>query len=288
MTGLQRIIWIASYLKSGNTWMRLLLANVFADEGGVDINHVDRFTSSDVRQELFDRAAGRPFRAEQVEDWLAMRDKVRPALAASKPGHHFVKTHSMVGQVGPHHLIRPDVTAAAICMIRNPFDVLPSFARHMSCSLDETLEYMCEPDHLTTGPTGIAEMIGSWDRNVTSWTDASGLVRHVTRYEDMLADTEGEMRKVLAFLKVPVKDGKLRRAIRMSRFDKLRAQERKSGFKERPPGMDAFFATGKAGGWRDVLSPAQVARIRGAFLPVLERFYPELVAETGAIAEGAA
>jgi hypothetical protein len=45
------------------------------------------------------------------------------------------------------------------------------------------------------------------------------------------------------------------------RFDRLRAAEDQDGFVERQPGMDRFFRRGIAGGWRDSLSPEQIARI---------------------------
>lgn len=288
MMDLQRIVWLASFPKSGNTWMRLLLAHYFLPKGEVDINSIHRFTTADVRQDFFDRAAGRPFKAKDIEDWLAMRAKVLPAIAASKQGHHFVKTHSLVGQMGPYHLIMPEVTAAAIFMIRNPFDVLPSYARHLSCDIDTALDWMLDRDHLNATPTGIAEVIGRWDEHAISWVDAPGLPIHVTRYEDMLADTEAEMRKVFAFLRLPVQDGQLRRAIRAASFKSLQKEERQKGFKERPTGMQTFFTTGTSGGWRDVLTPKQVGRVHDAFGSALERFYPELVSETADFAAGVA
>lgn len=48
--------------------------------------------------------------------------------------------------------------------------------------------------------------------------------------------------------------------------------------------MERFFAKGRAGVWREDLTPAQVGRIREAFLPTLEKWYPEMLAETEAFA----
>ena len=45
--------------------------------------------------------------------------------------------------------------------------------------------------------------------------------------------------------------------------------------------MKQFFASGKAGGWREALSPDQIARIRAEFTPALQKLYPDLFAETG-------
>ena len=65
-----------------------------------------------------------------------------------------------------------------------------------------------------------------------------------------------------------------------SQVDDLKKQEEELGFTERPDGMKTFFAKGQAGVWRDELTAEQVARIREAFLPTLEKWYPELLEET--------
>ncbi|MCL5776664.1 sulfotransferase domain-containing protein [Limibaculum sp. FT325] len=288
MQSAQRIIWLASYPKSGNTWTRGFLANYFAPKSEqLDINSLRRFTTGDVRQDFFDRAAGRPFHAADFDEWLLTRPKALRLIALSKPHHHFVKTHSRIERIGDIDLIPPEVTAAAIYIIRNPFDVAQSYARHLVSSLDAAIDRMMDARAVNYGPTMICEVLGSWETHVQSWLSAPGLPRHVMRYEDMVADPERAFRGLLGFLRAPVNDGQLRRAIRAASFEQLRKQEEKAGFVERPPGMERFFAKGKAGSWREDLSPAQVARLREAFLPTLETWYPELLEETATFAAGA-
>lgn len=288
MASLQRIVWLASYPKSGNTWTRVLLANYFMPPGQApDINSLYRFTTADVRQDFFDRVNGGPFVARDVAHWLETRPKVLRAIAASKPGHHFVKTHCQVRRLGGHDLILPEVTAAAIYVMRNPFDLVLSYARHLGEDVALTIDRMANPQAMNAGETRIFEVIGRWDDHIGSWTDAPGLPRHVMRYEDMVADTERAFRGLFAFLRVPVQDGQLRRAIRAASFESLQKQEREKGFRERPPAMQQFFATGRAGGWREKLTPAQVARIRAEFLATLERHYPEMLEETAEVAASA-
>lgn len=288
MQNLQRIIWLASYPKSGNTWTRSFLANYFLPKGEApDINSLRRFTTGDARQDIYDTVAGRPFMAADFDEWALMRPKVLDHIAASKPGHHFVKTHCKIDRIGPIDLIPPRVTAAAIYVLRNPFDVAPSLARHMSMSIDEAIEFMENPIAFSATDTNIFEVLGRWDDHVASWTGAQGLPLHVLRYEDLSDDTERGFRALLGFLRAPVRDGTLRRAIRASSFKELKKQERQKGFVERPAGMESFFAKGKAGAWREDLTPAQVARIRESFLPTIEKWYPELLDQTADVAREA-
>lgn len=287
MQSLQRIIWLASYPKSGNTWTRMLLANYFMSaDRPPDLDTLHRFASSDVRQDLYDLLAGGRFEARNFDHWVEVRPKVVRMIAASKPGHHFVKTHCQARRLGPHDLIPPDCTAAAVYVMRNPFDVAVSYSRHMCETVDETISRMADPKRASGTNTYVFEFSGRWDDHIASWLGAPGLPLHVMRYEDMLANGERAFRGLLAFLRVPIQDGKLRRAIRAASFDSLRKQERERGFRERPEGMEAFFATGRAGCWRERLSPAQVARIRTEFLPTLQRHYPEMLDETAMAAAG--
>ena len=143
MNDLRRIIWLASFPKSGNTWVRSFLANYFQPPGKtLDINSLRHFTTSDVRQDYFDKAAGRPFKGETIDDWIAVRPKALRLIAASKDGHHFVKTHCQVAKIGPIDVILPEVTAAAVYILRNPFDIAPSYARHLSLDVDAAIERM--------------------------------------------------------------------------------------------------------------------------------------------------
>jgi hypothetical protein len=233
-----------------------------------------------VRQDFFDMAAGRPYRGKTVEEWIAVRPKALRLIAASKPGHHFVKTHCQVGKVNGVDLILPEVTAAAIYIIRNPFDVAPSYARHMSLEMDAVIDRMTNGLATHANTNGVMEITGRWDDHIYNWTKAPGLPVHVMRYEDMLANAAKEYRALFGFLRVPVDKAKMRRTLEATSFRALQKQERETGFGERPPKMEQFFATGRSGGWREELTPAQVARIRSEFLPALERWYPEMLNET--------
>ena len=281
MSNLQRIIWLASFPKSGNTWVRVVLANYFQPPGRtLGINELHKFTTADVRQDFFDRAQGRPFRGKTLEDWLEARPKALRLIAASKPGHHFVKTHCQVMKLGETDLIPPEVTAAAIYILRNPFDLAGSYARHLSADAETAIGRLLDRLSTNNSPTNIVEMIGRWDAHVASWTDAPGLALQVMRYEDMVADPDKAFRRLFAFLGKPVDEGRLARTLAGASLSALQQQEQQEGFMERPAGMDRFFAKGRVGGWREELTPAQVGRIRAEFLPALEKWYPEMLDET--------
>lgn len=278
---LRRILWLASFPKSGNTWTRSFLANYFSPQGqSLDINHLRKFTTADVRQDFFDRAAGRPFVARDFDDWLIMRQKALALIAGSKPGAHFVKTHSRIDRIGPYDLIPPAVTAGAIYILRNPFDVALSYSRHLGLGVDETIERMLQPKAINTTPTRIFEVIGRWDDHIASWMTPQGLHRHLMRYEEMTANPSAAFTALLTFLRAPIDPARLARAIAETSFEAMQKHEAEHGFIERPATMERFFAKGQSGAWRDDLTPPQIARLRDGFAPALKRWYPELASET--------
>lgn len=286
MSDLQRIIWISSYPKSGNTWMRSFLAHYMMPPGEApDINNLRKFTTGDSRQDIFDAAAGRKFRAKSSEEWMEMRPRVLRMIAASKPNHHFVKTHCQAVKYLDKDLIPPELTAAAIYILRNPFDLSLSFARHMSIDVDAAIGRMVDGNTMMSTETGIVEALGRWDEHIASWTTAPGLPLYVVRYEDLLAKPAKNFSVLLnEFLRLKVDKPKLAKAVKATSFSAMKKQETDLGFFEKPAGMESFFNKGQAGVWRDELTPAQVGRIRQEFLPTLEKRYPEMLKETAEFA----
>ena len=286
MTNLHRIIWLASYPKSGNTWMRSLLAHYFMPKGAApDINNLRQFTTGDGRMDFYAAAGGGSYHAESVEDWLKVRPRALRLIAGSKNSHHFVKTHCQAINYMGQDLIPSEVTAAAIYILRNPFDVSLSYARHMSSTVDEAIELMGRRDNIMGSPQHVYDILGRWDEHIDTWVNAQGLAVHLVRYEDLLNKPGPTMRQLLeGFLKVKVDAPKLAYAIKSTSFEAMRRQEEQLGFAERPAGMAQFFAKGQAGAWREDMTAAQVARVRELFLPAIERWYPAMLDETAGVA----
>lgn len=287
MQDLRRIIWLASYPKSGNTWIRTLLAHYFMPKNKApDINNLRLFTTGDTRADIFDAAVKGKYHADGPDEWINVRPKVLHLIAASKPNHHFVKTHCQASKYLGVDLIPPQFTAGAIYILRNPFDLAPSFARHLNTDIDTAIGIMLDTAAITGTENGIYDAIGRWDQHVTSWTNAPGLTLHVMRYEDMIDHTARTIRTLLkTFMKVPVDPTKLAYAVKSTSFQALRQQEEELGFTEKPAEVERFFAKGQAGVWREDLTPSQVARLREGFSETLAKWYPELEAETADFAK---
>ena len=271
------VVWLASYPKSGNTWMRAFLHNLFHNEARpTDLNRMQgEIFQSDGALMWFQMLDRRPVTEWPPEDVAAMRPKVCELIARGQPGSVFCKTHNALMTVHGHPTINLGVTSGAVYVVRNPLDVASSSADFMGTSLDQTIELMATdylemPHDLERNNVSIFS--GSWSQHVASWTGGASERLHVVRYEDMLERPSATFGKVARFLGLKPSRQRLLRAIRNSSFRTMRAQEAAGGFRERSDHQKSFFRRGRAGGWKEELSESQVRRICEAHEEQMKRF----------------
>lgn len=258
------IIWLASYQKSGNTWVRAFLANLLRNpERPVPINDLPQFALGDGFLIHYETLSGRPAAAITAAEFHALRPRLHAWFAQSSPDNPFVKTHNACVSVEGQPLITPTATAGAIYVLRNPLDVAVSFSHHHQIGLQEAVDRICDDRNVIPASKNQREQyLLSWSSHVNSWVKAPGLKCHVLRYEDMLAAPRKAFGELVKFLGLPDNPARLKKAIRFSSFKELSDQEKKARFVEsRPDGKAAFFRQGKVGAWRDALSATQVDKI---------------------------
>lgn len=271
------IYWLASYPKSGNTWFRTFLANYQRSEDEpVDINALQTGGIASHRG-LLDEILG----IETSDLDPDEIDRLRPlAHDWEMTGAEtvFQKTHDAftIASDGTP-LLGSQRTRGALYFIRNPLDVAISYAHHNSSSIDKAIEQMGRENHgLNRSRKSIYRQVrqhmGTWSQHVLSWIDAPALNILVMRYEDMHNDGWNQFSRAVTHLDLTLDEERLARALRFSAFDVVKQQEAKSGFAERPAGMDGFFRKGKVGDWRDQLTDSQIARIIADHGAVMRRF----------------
>jgi hypothetical protein len=270
-----KLVWIASYPKSGNTWVRAFLHNYIRQgDAPYDINALTDLTAADVNAERYHRYDPRPASQYAIADVQRMRRLVHRDLTGLARTLVFVKTHNARLQVEGAPLITPEVTAGAICIVRDPRDVAVSYSAHLGRSLDDTIARMADPEAATGGTDAkVYERHGSWSAHVQSWTHPPDPTTRVLQYEALVAAPEAIFSQVIAWLGQPPPPERLKRAVGFSDIAELRAQEAAKGFKERVAGSTApFFGAARPGHWRTALSPAQQARIERDHGTTMARF----------------
>ena len=268
------IIWLASYPKSGNTWLRAFLHNLFVSAlKPASINELGRFARLDPDGPAYESLAQRLLKDMSPEEIAALRPKVHRALTRTSPDSVFVKTHNFLGEAGGVPLITMECTAGAVYVVRNPLDVVLSMTRHYGSTIDEAIAALNDPAFHTSSPEHpIAVVHNSWSTHVMSWTQNPNAALHVLRYEDMMEKPVKTFGALARFLALDPPRERLKKAIRSSSFNMLRKQEEAQGFGERSPFSERFFAVGKTGQWRKQLTPQQVDAVVTANREQMERF----------------
>ncbi len=275
------IFWLASYPKSGNTWIRILLANYqTAERGPVDINALalhgmvggfDRAT--------FDSYVGIKSSCLSSAVVERLRPAVYRAMAREAAAPLFIKVHDAWTLTDRGEPVYPrEVTAGVVYILRNVLDVAASAASHWGVTIEEAVHDLCDTcKALSSGrnrlSVALPQQLRSWTGHIRSWIEESKLPVHVVRYEDLMADTTGAFDKVLAFCRLDRDGEKLRRAVSHSRFEVLREMERTVGFRERPPhARGRFFRRGEIGSWREEVPSDLVRKLIDAHGDMMHRF----------------
>ena len=260
------IVWLASYPKSGNTWLRAFLANLVANRADpLRPNEIRDYTDSEARADRFSELAGRPNTELTIAELSALRPLVHASIAQRAQGTRLVMTHNFAGSFEGHPTFNWAVTAGAIYVVRNPLDVAVSMTHHFGLTLDEAIERLGDDRVASVNDElFVSHVIGSWSTHVRSWADmaerASGKVI-VLRYEDLLEKSSKHFAKAAKLVGLGHDKARIERAARHARFDTLAALEKRDGFVEAVDEKTRFFRKGRAHQWREALSRAQVERI---------------------------
>jgi hypothetical protein len=269
------LVWLASFPKSGNTWLRLFIANYLMNaKEPFPINKAHLLTFGDMMGAPYEKLAGKPLAELDDEMIDALRPRVHRALAAQKADIMLVKTHQAVILRGRYPTVTPDVTRASIYVVRNPLDVAVSYAHHYGRQPSEIIEALDSPWHKLPGDKKsiVTQYLGRWSDHVLSWVDDGALAPLVLRYEDMKREPHREFTRAIRHLGMDVDEERLDRAIGFSSFDELSRQESKAGFVERSKNTDRFFRGGRIGDGVRNFDEKEIRKIIGDHREVLMRF----------------
>jgi hypothetical protein len=250
-----KLIWLASYPKSGNTWLRAFLHNyLLAPATPHSINALTELTAVECAA-AFHHPPGEPLTTQQTQQ---RRPAVHKRLTQLAAGPIFVKTHNANLAVAGVPLCTPALTAGVIHLVRDPRDIALSYSAFLNKPVDDIIAFMANPQAANRATDAqVFELLSSWSIHTNSWAEAKN--RFSVRYEDLLADPAGQFARLIQFLGAPADPDRLQKAIRFSDFAALSTQESATGY--RAAGTQKFFRTGTVRQWEAHLTQAQSARI---------------------------
>lgn len=249
--------WIASFPKSGNTWVRYILAQLLYD---------------------FDLETSR------IDATIPDLNNWEGDLTHQYNGAFTIKTHLKYDEL-PAQM----KTRNAIYIVRHPGDVFVSILGYMAPNKDpDLLAEIHEQffDENGSFPSWHELRFGGIVENVMSWSEAAEAGEDIlfVRYEDILANTVSEIQRMAAFLGCDADESRCRVVAERTQFDNMRSLEEQQiaeqrndmfllehGYKDGDPNF-RFMRSGKSGEYHDTLAPATIQRLRELCVPILERF----------------
>ena len=269
----KNIIFISSYPKSGNTWVRILISSLLDNLITQEKNNLKNFNFKDLEKiNMFSQLAyfrnikGYAIKEDGVLDdnftinnWINAQKLINQNSSKTK----FFKTHNIRGKINGKNFTDETVCLGFIYISRDPRDIAISKAKYMNTSIDVSIDRMLNDEKVITCPTKVNEYVNTWENHVTSWYSFNKVPRLMIKYEDMLKDTKKIIVQIIEFInltssfKIANNEEIISHVLENTNFSNLKKMESNQGFVESVPHSN-FFRKGTSGQWKDVLDKNQI------------------------------
>lgn len=253
------IVWLASYPKSGNTWVRAFLNRLFFDEDSLTgMNRIPKFSSRHFFPNFEDFQPEGPGAIRK--HWISAQERI----CRMTSGISVIKTHNINAEFGEYAFTREEFTYAVIYIVRDPRDVLPSFAHHMGVSHDDALEMMLDPRQIIGTLEEPCEFLSDWGTHVRSWRSMKNRPYILIKYEDLIKSPKKSFARLTDLFAKRLSNAEMDEIIQSVSFDSLKKKEELTGFIEASEN-GVFFRRGKVGEWRDLDYKRYIAPLEQRF-----------------------
>ena len=268
MTNNKKIIFLASYPKSGNTWLRSIISSLIYNQGNFhfeDLKKIILFS----QMANFKNIDNPKFNSQGNIDFNWISDnwiRAQKNINKQKKNVVFYKTHSVRGIVNNNFFTDESVCLAFIYVIRDPRDVIVSLSKHMGENISDSIQKVLYEKNRMTSFQKVNELISTWKNNIDSWMNFKTVPRLIIKYEDMVNDIDSCILSIINFLNfignsnLKIDNNLLKSVKESTSFNKLQSLEKQFQFSEATINTK-FFRKGVVGEWRQILSQKQAKQI---------------------------
>ena len=262
------IIWIASYPKSGNTWVRSIISSLIYSNDGVFsfdlLKNIQQFPNKAHFENLTEKFQDIH---ELKKFWIPAQDRINLDKKLK-----FFKTHHINCKIGEYPFTNKDNTLATIYIVRDPRNLVNSFTNHYTINKNTAKEHITSPKFVTgtfykqNKKNNVFTIMGSWKDHYNSWTKKNDNLLLI-KYEDLLSDPNKEINKIIKFITKYINfnydDAKINNIINSTSFEKMKKMETDKGFHEAVQNKVNenkvnFFNLGKDNNWKKYLEQHDV------------------------------
>ena len=274
------IIWLASYPKSGNTWVRSIVSSLlYTDDGIFNFELLKNIQQFPEKKYLKDFVKNFNDFKEKKKNWILAQEKIN-----LNGNVNLFKTHQGKYTVDGDDFTNSENTSAVIYIVRDPRNLLQSISNHFTLPTERACNFLLSAEIIGNGKSwnerkdGLYNLLGKWNDHYRSWTrNTENLL--LIKYEDLINNTELELERLTNFLKrfLSFKTDKLKNQniIRSTSFEKLKQLEKKGLFKENVLNKETinkvdFFHLGPKNEWQKSLDDKIAKKIEENFRSEME------------------
>ena len=260
------IIWLASYPKSGNTYVRAFLsAYYFSEDGKFDFSQILKIEQFP-HEKFFKQKVNSIDEASKL--WVPIQREINKDKKIK-----FFKTHSVLGNYKGNQFTSPETTLGAIYIVRDPRNVISSLKNHYSYNDDQALEMIIDKKRSlmsNNGSHASLTYISSWAENYLSWFRNNQFRRLFVKYEDLMINKYETFRDIIVFTNTlmnkteGVNKSKLQKAIETTNFNVFKQKEINENFDKKESSFrnwrkfhsenkNLFFNLGPENNWKKIL-----------------------------------
>ena len=279
------IIWIASYPKSGNTWVRsFIIAYYFCENGIFDIDKLNLIQDYPNKQ-FFEETVKK---GEIHKHWDSSQKNI-----CNEKKVKFLKTHNSLITAFGNNFTKPEYSLGVIHVIRDPRNIITSLKNHYDFeTYERALKFMQDENKILEDYPHLknyakTNIINSWRINYQSWIFNKNFRRLTIRYEDMIENPQQTFEKLVVFIntlmrfKDKVDPKKLSNAIETTNFKSLQDIENQGKFTENVYSLKdnrkiKFFYQGPKNNWKKNLDESIIKKMNELYMKDLKFFKYEI------------
>ena len=262
------IIWISSYPKSGNTWVRSIISSlIYSNDGFFNFELLKKIPQFP-KKKYFENFTEKFQNIHELKKyWIASQNLINLDEKIK-----FFKTHHINCKIGDYAFTDRKNTLGTIYVVRDPRNLINSFTNHYRIDKNSAKKFISSPQSVS-GAIGkmnkqnnIFTILGSWKDHYISWTRKNSNLL-ILKYEDLLLDPYKEIDRIIKFLENLINfkhnEQKIKNIINSTSFEVLKKMEIDQGFEEAASDKTSlkkvnFFHLGKDNKWEQYLKKDEI------------------------------
>ena len=275
------IFWIASYPKSGNTWLRsLLCAYYYSSDGNFNQKLLKNISQFPQKHHFANFDYNPKIVTDTSRFWIKAQNEINRDSKLK-----FFKTHNVLGAINNNNFTNKENSIGGIYLVRDPRNIITSLQNHFELNKDEALKFMLSEkkylyDYNQANDFSDFQFISSWEKNYKSWTKQDIFPIKVIKYEELMNNTFETFKEIIIFIEKITKiekifiESKAKNSIQSTSFNKMKKIEQSKGFNESVLSKNhskkiPFFHLGPKNDWKKILNEDFIKNATLKFKPLL-------------------